>query len=103
MQSNWGPRVFWLVVFLLGVAGVFVYFYEPPPELGRPAVSGTVENVLTISPKLAGFELRLDPQPSSTNDWKGSVLLAQGKIVQLYPVSRVGEWSQQGNRYGFRI
>ncbi len=101
MQPTWGPRVFWFVVFLLVVAGVFAFFYEPQPELGRLGNAGIVENVLHVSPKLIGFELEVGSQDREPTAYTTSVVLSSGKVLQVNPVGRTANWSNQGNRFNF--
>src|SRR4051794_29833005 len=101
MQPTWGPKVFWFVVFLLIVAGVFAYFYEPAPELEHLGSVGVVENVLHVSPKLTGFELQVGGKDTEPTEWSGRIALGSGKVVQINPIGRVANWSTQGNRFNF--
>jgi hypothetical protein len=99
MPSNWGPKVFWLIVFLLAVAGVFAYYYEPRPELGRAGSTSTVENVLSVSPKLVGFELQLGTKEVPGSQWTGQVSVTHGKVVQVHPLRRTGSWSVKDGHF----
>jgi hypothetical protein len=99
MQSAWGPRVFWFVVFLLICAGVYALFYEPQPELGKLGSHRTVENVLKLSPNLAGFEMQVGLLDQAPTDWTGRVTLSGGKVVQINPSGRAANWSLEGSQF----
>jgi len=98
MQSTWGPRIFWGIVFVLVIAGVFAYFYEPQPEVGR--FGGRVaDNVLTVSPKLIGFELQVGLKDQVPTDWTGRVVLPGGKVTQIQPSARTPNWRWEGDQF----
>ncbi|HQR07830.1 MAG TPA: hypothetical protein PLN21_13465 [Gemmatales bacterium] len=85
MQSPWGPRIFWLVVLLLAGLGIYAYFYDPTNEEGNIAFSSPLAHMVFIGPKVAGCDIEIGNKDLGTDDWKGDVKLAKGKILQLYP------------------
>lgn len=85
MQSVWGPRIFWLVVFLLTALGFYAWFYDPTAEEGKIAFSSPLANMVFIGPKVAGCDIEIGNKDLETGEWKGDVKLAKGKILQLYP------------------
>src|SRR6187401_862834 len=99
MQSTWGPRVFWAVVFVLVIAGVYALFYDPQPEVGRIGSTRLAENQLTISPRLAGFELHVGTKDQVPTDWTGRVVFTGGKILQLSPIGRTANWQWTGDQF----
>jgi len=85
MQSTWGPRIFWLVVFLLAGLGVYAWFYDPGAEEGPIGFSAPLDNMVLIGPNVLGCDIELGHKNNETNEWKGDIKLAKGKILQLYP------------------
>ncbi len=85
MQSPWGPRLFWLVVFILAGAGVYAWFYDPTAGEGDIAFSSPLANMVFIGPKVAGCDIEIGNKDLETGEWKGEIKLAKGKILQLYP------------------
>jgi len=86
MQSSWGPRIFWLVVFILAGLGIYVFFYDPGIEEGKIGFSAPLANMVLIGPKIAGCEIQIDQNQTETGLCKGEVKLGKGKILQLYPL-----------------
>lgn len=85
MQSPWGPRIFWLVVFILAGLGIYAFYYDPTVEEGKIGFSAPLVNMVLIGPKIAGCEIQIDQNQSESTLWKGEVKLTKGKILQLYP------------------
>lgn len=86
MQSTWGPRIFWLVVFIIAGLGVYAFFYDPADDLGRIGFVAPLTNMVTIRPDTRGAEIHLGLRDRSSSPWKGDVKLAKGKLLQLYLV-----------------
>lgn len=99
MQSKWGPRLFWLVVFVLAALGVYVMFGEPAEDLGQVGYSSALVNMVSIHPKLGGCEIELGVKDRTSSDWKGSVKLNKGKILQFYVVQGNSASVTAGTRF----
>ncbi|MFT3878751.1 MAG: hypothetical protein QM703_03710 [Gemmatales bacterium] len=84
MQSPWGPRIFWLVVFLLAGLGVYAYFYDPTQEEGKISFSAPLTNMVYVGPKVSGCDIEIGSNTRETVEWKGDIKLAKGKLLQLY-------------------
>lgn len=84
MQSKWGPRLFWVVVFGIAALGMYVLFSEPGNELAPTGYVSPLASMVTINPRLAGCELQLGVQDRASTQWKGNFKIAKGKILQCY-------------------
>lgn len=84
MQSTWGPRIFWLVVFVIAGLGVYAFFYDPADDLGRIGYVAPLTNMVSIRPDTYGAELHLGLKDRKSSSWKGDIKLAKGKLLQLY-------------------
>lgn len=84
MQSSWGPRLFWLVVFILAGLGIYVLFSDPADDLGRVGFNAPQTNMVTIGPKLGGCQIQLGLHDQEATSWRGELKLAKGKILQFY-------------------
>ena len=86
MQSVWGPRIFWLVVFILAGLGIYVYFADPADDDNlRIGFSAPLANMVSIHPQVAGIDIYLGMNDREPTLWKGDVKLGKGKVLQLYP------------------
>src|SRR5262245_46586926 len=85
MQSSWGPRIFWLVVFILAGLGVYAFFYEPGDDNPRIGLSSPLANMVSIHHDVKACDIFLGLQDREPTEWKGELKLAKGKILQLYP------------------
>jgi hypothetical protein len=101
MQPSWGPRIFWSCVFLLLVAGVFAWFYEPGSnsESDQVRESSVRENQVTISPQLFGCELQIGLRDQAPTHWKGEIRLSKGKLLQVVPLRSGKGASTQGGQF----
>jgi hypothetical protein len=101
MQSSWGPRIFWLVVFLLVVAGVFAWFYEPSSnsEFDRVHENFFRDSPVTISPQLFGCDLQFGVGDQEPTHWKGEISLAKGKLLHAIALQSGKSSSVQGGQF----
>lgn len=101
MQPSWGPRIFWLFVFLLVVAGVFAWFYEPSSnsEFDRVHENFFRDSPVTISPQLFGCELQVGIGDQEPSLWKGEVRLAKGKLLHAVALQSGKSLSVQGGQF----
>ncbi|MFO0812877.1 MAG: hypothetical protein U0796_06640 [Gemmatales bacterium] len=99
MPSNWGPRIFWAVAFLLVALGVYAFFYEPSDDMGQISYAGSRINMVKVAPNLGACELVLDVKDRSQDEWKGEIKLTKGKLLQLYAVQAHPSSSFNGSRF----
>src|ERR1051325_6618109 len=101
MQTSWGPRIFWFCVFVLVVAAVFAWFYEPAPN---PEIDATVsgffhESPVTISSQLVGIELQIGLGDQEPTPWKGEIRPGKGKVLQTLLVQAAKLSTVDGGRF----
>jgi hypothetical protein len=101
MQPSWGPRLFWLVVFVLVIAAVFAWFYDPAasPELDKVGQVIFRDRPVTISSALSACEVWVGQRDRSPTEWTGEVKLSKGKLLQVIPVSHQAKDAVQGGRF----
>lgn len=86
MQSKWGPRIFWAVVFVMIALGIYVYFDDPADNIDQTKFGSIASTMVTINPKVRGCLIELGVKDRVGTDYQGKVKLSKGKILQFYPV-----------------